>query len=240
MSFNDDLNTSSSLPVAGSSRDYFTVRPTPPRSRTLNTSFRPKLPTKYSRKTRSASISGDLYGDEERSCLYTPRMGRLFGAVLNGGPSNRNNSGEILMVDGSFADVPASQTVTRPPSPAPTADYSMVSPPSPMSFVHVRMPSGTYDVVTSPTSGPEGTPDCTHFVQRSRGFSTERWTPRRNPNKLGKAALGRIWGALSSPARKGKYRNLSALDGLPLDGEEGELIDEACFFEQRKSVGCGE
>lgn len=234
-----------------SSKDYFASRP-PPRPLVLNTNFRPKLATKYSSKNRSASVSGDPFGTWSNGVSSssrhghtaslggqrTPRIGRLLGAVLNGPSSNTNNPNDIVLVDGAFAEVPTSQTVTRPPSPAPTADYSMVSPPSPMSFVHVRVPSGAYDVITSPTSGPEGTPACAYFISPAKAGANNHWPPRRTPTRLGKATLGRIWGALSSPARKGKGRAFPMFD-LPLDGEEGELIDEACFFEPRTTVGCG-
>lgn len=58
-----------------------------------------------------------------------------------------------------------------------------------------------------------------------------------------KFLLPRIWGALSSPTRKARRQtarrkpyalpsNVSYADLQPLDGEEGELIDEACYIER--------
>ena len=182
-----------------------------------------------------------------------PRISKLLGAVLNGartearnlgvstggggGSGGGNNEGEIVMVDGSFTEVNNAETVTRPPSPAPTADFSFISPPSPMSFVHVvppHIPDGFYDVFSSPTSGPKGTPNCTLFISPSKAGASMRRSP-----KLSKAALGRIWDALSSPARKARTKSQNVFDGLPLDGEEGELIDEACFIAARPSTGMG-
>lgn len=58
-----------------------------------------------------------------------------------------------------------------------------------------------------------------------------------------KLLLPRLWGALSSPTRKARRQtarrkpytlpsNISYADLQPLDGEEGELIDEACYVER--------
>ncbi|KAH8112387.1 WD40 repeat-like protein [Phellopilus nigrolimitatus] len=184
--------------------------------------------------------------------IRPPRISKLLGAVLNGSrtsptpytishPRPRpspDDANEIVMVDGSFAEVSSADTVTRPPSPAPTADFSFISPPSPMSFVHVMPPShmsGLYDVFSSPTSGPEGTPNCTLFISPSKGGGSG--SMRRSSNKLSRATLGRIWGALSSPARRTRTKSQSGFDGLPLDGEEGELIDEACFIAMGPTTG---
>jgi F-box and WD-40 domain protein 1/11 len=207
---------------------------------------RPKLPTKHSMATRSMSdfsgIPGASIGSSRgsRTRPSTPRFSKLLGAVMNSPlliPASAEQ--EIVMVDGTFVGVPSSQTVTRPPSPSPTENFSLLSPPSPMSFVHVVPPasSGVYDVFTSPTSGPEGTPSCTLFISSATN------SMRRSPSKLGKATLGRIWGALSSPAKRGKVRSVfgsGLFDGLPLDGEEGELIDEACYIAVRRVTGMGE
>jgi len=60
--------------------------------------------------------------------------------------------------------------------------------------------------------------------------------------KNGKGLLPRLLGALSSPGKKGKGKALPAydyFDGLPLDGEEGELIDEACYIDISPSTGIG-
>jgi hypothetical protein len=58
-----------------------------------------------------------------------------------------------------------------------------------------------------------------------------------------KFLLPRLWGAISSPTRKARRQtarrkpyalpsNISYADLQPLDGEEGELIDEACYIER--------
>ncbi|KAI5121589.1 hypothetical protein M0805_009460 [Coniferiporia weirii] len=221
---------------------------------------RPKLPTKHSLSASASDTfpfplaDGSGEGVSRSASLNmpiarAPRISKLLGAVLNAPllsgtstavPGSRRGTndmeGEVVMVDGSFAEVPSSQTVTRPPSPAPTADYSFISPPSPMSFVHVLPPShmsGIYDVFTSPTSGPEGTPNCTLFISPAKAGTSG--SMRRSP-KLSRAALGRIWGALSSPARRSRTKSQCVFDGLPLDGEEGELIDEACFIATRPTI----
>ena len=231
----------------------------------------------------------------------SPRITKLLGAVLSGSSPRcastsgsrdsaknifeRNRTrGNIVMVDGTFAEVADSETVTRPTSPislAPTIgdDFSIISmpsPPSPMSFVHVVSPSlehhdsgnqnltrypGMYDIFTSPTSGPEGTPNCTLFISPTKGgnlgpnnsvpglsgigLSGMGGSMRRSP-KLSKAALGKLWGALSSPARRTRtklhHANMNSnhdFDDSPLDGEEGELIDEACFIPFREDTGFG-
>lgn len=230
---------------------------------TVNTNLRPKLPTKRALGIRSASISETWVKPSTATSRSrhaqtqsfsigqgskSPRMGKLLGAVLNAPLLNTSSSGEdgeandIVMVDGTFAEVSASQTVTRPPSPALTADFSFVSPPSPMSFVHVvppsHVPSGIYDVFTSPTSGPEGTPNCTLFISPAKQDGGLSYM-RRSTSRPRKATLGRIWGALSSPGRRGRGKVQNIFDYLPLDGEEGELIDEACFIDACETTGKG-
>ncbi|KAL5520636.1 hypothetical protein ACEPAF_2637 [Sanghuangporus sanghuang] len=233
--------------------------------RTLSsrTPVRPKLPTKYALSASDTDaypfrIPGGANGVAgSRNANITlsmptprapPRISKLLGAVLSGprtdsrsptggggGGGGGGNEGEIVMVDGTFAEVNNEETVTRPPSPAPTSDFSFISPPSPMSFVHVvppHIPEGLYDVFSSPTSGPKGTPNCTLFISPSKASASMRRSP-----KLSKAALGRIWDALSSPARRSRTKSQNVFDSLPLDGEEGELIDEACFIAARPSIG---
>lgn len=132
----------------------------------------------------------------------------------------------------------------RAPSPTPTADYSFVSPPSPMSFVHVLPSDVNSDFNEYLVSGPEGTPNCNLFVSPTG-------SARRSPRLRNKAAQGCQWllGALSYPSRRGRTKcrgvfDLFDEDGwpLPLDGEEGELIDEACFVavQTERVKGMGE
>ncbi|KZS96960.1 WD40 repeat-like protein [Sistotremastrum niveocremeum HHB9708] len=58
-------------------------------------------------------------------------------------------------------------------------------------------------------------------------------------NRSSGKAIKRLWGAIASPSKKGKHRAISGHDSLlPLDGEEGELIDdEACFVEEHVVKG---
>ncbi|EJD02007.1 WD40 repeat-like protein [Fomitiporia mediterranea MF3/22] len=221
------------------------------RSASRNTPVRPKLPTKHFLSTSDSdaySLPNRTMNGEDTTRnitlnIPTPRalrISKLLGAVLNGAKSDNrspsgSNEGNIVMVDGSFSEVLNEETVTRPPSPAPTADFSFISPPSPMSFVHIlpqHVSGGLYDVFSSPTSGPEGTPNCTLFISPAKASGSMRRSP-----KLPKAALGRIWDALSSPARRSRTKCQVVFDGLPLDGEEGELIDEACFIAARPTIG---
>jgi hypothetical protein len=60
---------------------------------------------------------------------------------------------------------------------------------------------------------------------------------------MGRGFLPRLLEMITTPKRKGKSKAVYDADGelLPLDGEEGELIDdEACFMEPRESDGIGE
>ncbi|KAI0317812.1 WD40-repeat-containing domain protein [Amylostereum chailletii] len=123
-------------------------------------------------------------------------------------------------------------TVTRPSSPAPTMDFSIISPPSP-----------------DPDSNV-----FAYFPPRTRRFHTIHGLPsssRNNsyPSKSMRTIFPRLWDALSSPARKGKGRSgpsydfegyYSYADLPPLDGEEGELIDdEACFMDAEGPTSIG-
>ena len=194
-----------------------------------------------------------------------PRISKLLSAVLGAPITPTQHTGadtheeEAVMVDGTFSSVPVSQTVTRPPSPTPTADFSIISPPSPTSFVHILPPSfaqagmeGNYDVFASPTSGPEGTPTCTFFVSPSRPSQgaghSQTYGPsasssvRKSPSRIGRATLGKIWNVLSSPSKRTRFRTRLHADiynDLPLDGEEGELIDEACYIAASSTTGMG-
>ncbi|KAI0028065.1 WD40-repeat-containing domain protein [Vararia minispora EC-137] len=131
------------------------------------------------------------------------------------------NAFDLDFVDGAFSAVPHSMTITRPSSPAPTMDFSIINPPSP-----------------EPESDP-GPSQSTFHRPRHRRFNTIYGNP--SPSRGMKNIFPRLWGALSSPARKNRSKSssdsfvfnsyLSYADLPPLDGEEGELIDdEACFM----------
>ncbi|KAI0267433.1 WD40-repeat-containing domain protein [Gloeopeniophorella convolvens] len=146
-------------------------------------------------------------------------------------------------------------TVTRPPSPALSVDYSIISPPSPSPDRNSILPShsGRPQLYLSPPSWPGSSSSfsSSSTAREKRHYNTIHGSPSaqrafyRTPQgaKSMKHLIPKLWGALSSPARKGRRKasrrksytmssNPSYLDLLPLDGEEGELIDEACFVEQ--------
>jgi F-box and WD-40 domain protein 1/11 len=129
---------------------------------------------------------------------------------------------DLDFIDGAFFAVPHSMTVTRPPSPAASVDFSIISPPS---------PEPDFD------AGPFQRP---RRRQGHRRFHTIYGSP--SSPRVVKNIFPRLWGALSSPARKSRAKSttsgafvfdphFSYAEMPPLDGEEGELIDdEACFM----------
>ena len=148
------------------------------------------------------------------------------------------------------------QFSSSPPSPSPSLDYSFVSPPSPgpgrdatlyVSHTARSQPylcSTRYSGSSSRdrdkrTNALHGSPPPYH-----RAVGGNR-TPQTG--KSMKLLLPRLWGALSSPTRKARRQtarrkpyalpsNISYADLQPLDGEEGELIDEACYVERYDST----
>lgn len=152
-------------------------------------------------------------------------------------------------IDGSPLSVQHAMTVTRPPSPSFSFDFSIVSPPSPgpdrnsfPSLPHSRHAS-------SQTSLPSlrwlGTSAGDKRYNAIQGHPEYRTLAQRSPHtaKSMKCLIPRLWGALSSQTRKGRRKatrrkaysampsNISYADLQPLDGEEGELIDEACYVD---------
>jgi hypothetical protein len=114
--------------------------------------------------------------------------------------------------------------IPRPTSP----DFSIISPPSPtLSQLHLPQCN---------------TPTPSWFPSRKQlaGISALHGKPIRS-------ILPRLWDALSSPVRRRTrfgfdyvYPDFDYADLLPLDGEEGELIDdEACFIDVRAVTGIG-
>ncbi|KZP15850.1 WD40 repeat-like protein [Athelia psychrophila] len=144
-----------------------------------------------------------------------------------------DDGGEMYLdvIDGALGAVPHAFTVTRPPSPVPTMDFSMVS-----------NPGDVYHDEYYPSAAIYATPPRRTYSSGSYG--TISGSP---PNGL-KNILPRIWDAISSPpGKKGKGRagmgDLSFEEGYsyedlpPLDGEEGELIeDEACLIDLSDNV----
>lgn len=174
---------------------------------------------------------------------------------------------DIEHVDGLLATVPRGETVTRPASPTPsfaTDTYSLInwsensdwasSQPRP-SFSDAT-PSCSFLSSASRRSVPYAYP----YASAPTPFNSVRMSSSnslkgsRNLN-----LLPRLWEVLreSSPVKKGKRRLDIASAELwsefggngyidyanlpPLDGEEGELIDdEACFIDIRAVTGLGE
>ena len=171
-------------------------------------------------------------------------------------------------VDGAFNAVSRAETVTRPPSPSPsfsTDTYSIVNwaEPTDSALRHPRpslsdkAPSCSFLPGSSRRSVPQGC--CISNGHTHSPYSTVR-SYSSGSFKASKSLgiLPRIWEVLreSSPGKKGKRRfdlppdfwNEIGADGYidytnlpPLDGEEGELIDdEACFIDVRSVTGLGE
>ncbi|KAI0356897.1 WD40 repeat-like protein [Trametes cingulata] len=168
-------------------------------------------------------------------------------------------------VDGAFASVPRSFTVTRPPSPTPSFRTD--------TFSIVNWNPELYNLMLP---NADGTPRCSMsmgFLPAGRrtvsGYPSTYWArfnpPTPAPFKpsrsltIGMGILPRIWDALreGSPSKKGRrrpgmpawgdagsdleYHSDGSIDYAnlqPLDGEEGELIDdEACFIDVRAITG---
>lgn len=171
---------------------------------------------------------------------------------------------EMEAVDGAFASVPRSFTVTRPTSPTPSFRTD--------TFSIVNWNPELYNMVLSGSSTGE-TPRCSMaFLQAGRrtvsGYPSYWSSGARSPSPIkpsrsltiGMGILPRIWDALreGSPGKRIHMRRRPGIpswrdaeeleyhsDGSidyakmdPLDGEEGELIDdEACFIDVRAVTG---
>jgi F-box and WD-40 domain protein 1/11 len=196
----------------------------------------------------------------------TPAFDRSLASVLGSPflttavplPSSSYTSAELLLdiVDGASVAVPRTETVTRPPSPAPTADYSMVSIPSMPSISatifaargRARDQDQHPERNRTPRPGVFSTPSRLNLAQYlasttpslSIPASSRKRSRAPSPAKA-KGLIPRLFGSLSAPHKKGKHKAIPSFaldddnghddpDLAPLDGEEGELVDEACFF----------
>jgi F-box and WD-40 domain protein 1/11 len=136
---------------------------------------------------------------------------------------------------------------SSPPSPSSSLDFYLVNPPS---------PSPDRDATLYASHPGRSQPYLCYSGSSSRD---KRFNPlhathsshRASGPQTGKSMkfLPRLWDALSSPTRKARRQtarrkpyalpsNISSYADLqPLDGEEGELIDdEACFVERDDAV----
>lgn len=170
-------------------------------------------------------------------------------------------------IDGAFSAVPRVETVTRPPSPTPsfsTDTYSFVDwteniatlATQPRPSLSDAAPTCSFISGSARRSIPLGQPGNISYSPYNtlRSSSSGSMKGSRSLNGL----IPRLWDVLreSSPTKKGKRRldlsldfwNELSGDGYidyaslpPLDGEEGELIDdEACFIDVRAVTGLGE
>jgi F-box and WD-40 domain protein 1/11 len=137
---------------------------------------------------------------------------------------------------------------SSPPSPSPSLDFSFVSPPSPgpdrdaAPYATHSGRSQPYLCLTGSSSRDKRHNSLHGSTAPYRGAAGGNRAPQAS--KSMKFLLPRLWGALSSPTRKTRRQtarrkpyalpsNISYADLQPLDGEEGELInDEACYIER--------
>ncbi|CDO74829.1 hypothetical protein BN946_scf184353.g10 [Trametes cinnabarina] len=175
-----------------------------------------------------------------------------------------DDGADMEAVDGAFASVPRSFTVTRPPSPTPSFRTD--------TFSIVNWNPNLYNFALSHAS--DATPRCSMgFLPPGRrtvsGYPSAQWGKQNTPSvfplkpsrslTIGMGILPRIWDALrdGSPVKKARrrpgipswqdtetdleYHSDGSIDYAnlqPLDGEEGELIDdEACFIDVRAVTG---
>ena len=145
---------------------------------------------------------------------------------------------------------------SSPPSPSPSLDYSIVSHPSPSpdrdATLYASHParSQPYLCTTRYSGSSSKDRDKRTNTLRSSSSSYHLAAGSNRAPQTGKSMkflLPRLWGALSSPTRKARRQtarrkpytlpsNISYADLQPLDGEEGELIDEACYVERYDSA----
>ncbi|KAI0301237.1 WD40-repeat-containing domain protein [Russula brevipes] len=182
---------------------------------------------------------------------------RTFSSFTHSTHSTQYPSGILLpdddldIIDGSPLSVQHDLTITMPPSPSHSVDFSIISPPSP------DLDRNSYPFASHPGRSPPHhfSPHWSRTSSRDKRNDTMPGSPFsfRTPLAQGgnripqttksmKCLLPRLWGALSSPNRKGRRKtgrrkpyalpsNISYADLQPLDGEEGELIDEACYVD---------
>ncbi|KAK7683848.1 hypothetical protein QCA50_013226 [Cerrena zonata] len=179
-----------------------------------------------------------------------------------------NDDDDLETVDGTFMAVPRNYTVTRPPSPAPsfrTETYSIVDWTDQHDVFSTQArpslsdaaPKCNFALRSSFLSGSTpGSSTFRHSPTPTTPYNSIRFpSPHAFKSSRSLNLLPKIWDAIreSSPTRKCKRRmDLTAsiwaeLEGEafvdyaslpPLDGEEGELIDdEACFIDVRAVTG---
>ena len=203
--------------------------------------------------------TADLPSDVDTA--YAPSTTMLMG--VDDSAAAGYDMDDMEAVDGAFASVPRSLTVTRPTSPTPsfqTDTFSIVhwDPDAYSSLLPGngdRTPRCSMAFIPSGRRTISGYPSCWNV--RSNTTLPSPIKPSRSMN-IGMSFIPRIWDALreGSPGKRIRRRpgipswreaaeldyhsdgsiDYASLD--PLDGEEGELIDdEACFIDVRAITG---
>ncbi|KAI9513439.1 WD40 repeat-like protein [Russula earlei] len=162
-----------------------------------------------------------------------------------------DSSDDFDIIDGSPFSVQRTLTITRPPSPSSSFDFSIINLPSSgpdrSSYPFGSLPGRSQPQLFSP---PRWSASSTGRRYNTAPGSPSSYRVALAPSdnqtsqtgKSMKCLLPRLWGALSSPSRKSRRKagrrkpytlpsNIGYADLQPLDGEEGELIDEACFVD---------
>jgi hypothetical protein len=217
-----------------------------------------RLPTKHAHNIALRRGKSPL--ESQRYIFNERSTARFFGQGYN--LDSPGSDGEV--VDGALLAVPRTVTVTRPPS---LSEFSIISPPgSPREsldldallntptcgapFANAFATQGRRNLAHTFSGSGYLTPtSASHGLGLHFGGAHSRRLRTPSPSKN---TLSRIWDAFASPARstsrgrkgKGKYRvpldeTFDYRDMDPLDGEEGELIDEACFIDIPAVTGIG-
>ena len=183
---------------------------------------------------------------------YEPRVMKRFDPNM-----------DFEQVDGALVSVPLTETVTRPPSPTPSFASD--------AFSLINWPENAERFATQPRpSISDATPTCSFlpsgrstaypYYSSPAAFNSTRIAHSNSfKNSRNFNPLPRLWEVLreSSPGKKCKRRlDVTSSDFWnelggsgyidwanlpPLDGEEGELIDdEACVIDVRAVTGFGE
>ena len=228
---------------------------------------RPNTPL-YSRPTTAFSDLGLAgysmsfnLSETRRAASSTSRLQTKHRRSQTEGLDARRSIGKFSKLLGTVLGTPfASSTVggthmaysrSRSPSPSPSTDYTLVSAPSlPSTPQRHSVP-----LVTERTFTPENVATCSSrsmfFTSPSKkGFDSipGTTTPPSPSKSSSQRILPRLWTALSSPSReagirfkrkgKGKAVSSEPFYDFPLDGEEGELVDdEACYVNIPTAIG---
>lgn len=202
--------------------------------------------------------------ETQRAASSTTRLPTKHRRCQTEGQDARRNIGKFSKLLGTVLGTPFSSppiisgthmanSHPRSASPSPSTDYTLVSVPSiPSTPQHQSI---TLNADSMRTVTPENLTTCSSrsmfFTSPSKkGLdSIQGHTTPPSPTKSGsQRILPRLWTAFSSPSReagirfkrKGKRKAVGSgsFNDYPLDGEEGELVDdEACFVKIPTAIG---